>query len=125
MGVFYYGIEILWRGYSHLAMIIVAGLCGVLIGYINEYFTWDMLVWKQCGIATIIVLIVEFISGCILNLWLGLNIWSYAGVPFNLLGQICLQFALAWLPLTLVAILLDDLIRWKLFNEEKPRYRWK
>ena len=46
-------------------------------------------------------------------------------MPFNLLGQICLPFAVAWLALAAVAIVLDDYLRYWLFGEEKPRYRWK
>ena len=41
-GVIYYGIEIWARGYSHIAMIAVGGICGIIVGLINEYFDYDM-----------------------------------------------------------------------------------
>ena len=124
-GSIYYGIELLYRGYSHFAMIPVGGLCFILIGLINEVFPWDMAFWKQMIIGDIIVLIVEFTSGCILNLWLGLGIWDYSNLPFNLLGQICLPFALLWLPIIAVAIVLDDWAKYILGKGDKPRYKFK
>ena len=70
-----------------------------------------------------IITILEFITGCIVNLWLGWNIWDYSELPYNLLGQISLFSSIGWVGLSLVGILLDDFIRWKWFNEEKPRYK--
>ncbi len=123
MGITYCHIEVLWRGYSHLSMFFVAGICGLLIGYINEHFSWDMLLFKQQFIATVIVLVVEFISGYILNIWLRLGVWDYSQMPFDLYGQICLTYAILWYFLSLLCILLDDFLRWGLFREEKPRYK--
>ena len=67
----------------------------------------------------------EFITGCIVNLWLKWNIWDYSGVFGNVLGQICLPFSLIWVLLSGVAIIVDDYLRYFLFNEEKPKYRIK
>ena len=38
------------------------------------------------------------------------------------MGQICPQYILLGAVLVLVAILLDDYIRWRFFGEEKPHY---
>ena len=46
-------------------------------------------IWKQMLICSIIITAVEFTSGLILNVWLGLGIWDYSNMPFNILGQIC------------------------------------
>ena len=35
-GITYCGIEILYRGRTHISMLFVGGLCAVLIGMINE-----------------------------------------------------------------------------------------
>lgn len=121
-GSIYYLIEVLYRGYSHYTMFLVGGICFVLIGLLNEGMSWDLCIEKQVGLGLAAVLIVEFISGCILNLWLGLHIWDYSKLPFNILGQICLPFALLWIPLVAVAILLDDSIRYTFFNEQRPKY---
>jgi len=124
-GSIYYGIEILYRGYSHIAMVLVGGLCFIEIGLINELISWDMKFWKQVLIGDVLVLITEFYSGCILNLWLGLNIWDYSNLPFNILGQISLYFAILWIPIVAIAIILDDWAKYILSKGERPRYIWK
>ena len=124
-GLLYVLIEILFRGHSHWTMFLVGGLCFWLIGLINEIIPWEMSLWKQCIIGSTIVTAVEFLSGCIINLWLGWDIWDYSDMPFNLLGQICLPFSIAWIGLSAVAIVIDDYLRYWLFGEEKPHYHWR
>lgn len=122
-GSIYYSIEILWRGHSHFSMFIVGGLCFVIMGLANEIFTWDLYFEYQLFIGWCAVLILEFLSGCIVNLWLGWDVWDYSSMPFNILGQICLTYAFLWIPIVIIGILIDDWVRYKLLGEEKPRYR--
>lgn len=122
-GILYYTIEILYRAKSHWSMLILGGICGVLIGILNEIIPWETPLWKQILIGETIVLTLEFITGCIVNIWLGWNIWDYSSLPFNILGQICLPFAILWIPLILVVIVLDDYLRYWWFGEEKPHYK--
>lgn len=122
-GFLYYNIEILWRGYSHWTMFILGGICFIYAGIQNEYTSWEEPLWKQVLKVDAFVLIAEFITGCIVNLWFGLNIWDYSNLKFNVLGQSSLLFAVLFLPLCLVAIVLDDYVRYWFFKEEKPRYR--
>lgn len=120
-GICYFGIEILARGYSHWTMIVVGGACFVLIGLLNEK-TPKIPLLKQMIYSAILITIIEFFSGCILNLWLKLDIWDYSKNAFNLLGQICLSHTIYWFFLSVVGILLDDYLRCKIFQEEKPNY---
>jgi len=122
-GITYYLIEIMWRGYSHYTMFILGGMCGLAIDLLNEQIEWDMPFWKQLLLGTIIVVILEFIAGCFLNIWLNLNIWDYSSMQFNILGQICPQYILLWIPLVAFWIVAADLLRFKICKEEKPRYR--
>lgn len=69
-----------------------------------------------------IVTLLELISGIILNVWLKLDIWDYSNLPFNFMGQICLPFSLAWVLLSLIAIIVDDYLRYKFFDEPFPKY---
>lgn len=85
----------------------------------------DTPIWLQAIIGSCIVTTGEFVSGCILNLWLGLGIWDYSNMPFNILGQICLPFSLLWVVLSACAIVIDDYERYWFFEEEKPYYLWK
>ena len=124
-GFIYYMIEIVWRGHSALPMVLVGGLCFLFCGSINEFMGWDMLIWKQMLACAAGITAIEFLSGYILNIILGLGIWDYSGVPFNILGQICLPFTAAWYILSLPAIVLDDYLRFWIFGEEKPRYKWR
>lgn len=120
-GAFYYAMEVLFRGYSFLAMVGCGGLCFIICGVINEKSRCMPLVLQQL-IAASGITVIEFIFGLILNVWLGLNMWDYSNMPGNILGQICPQFMVLWFFLSAVGIILDDVIRWRLFGEEKPHY---
>ena len=122
-GLLYILIELLWRGYTHWTMFLVGGLCFLLIGGLNNWYPWEMSIIQQMAISAVIVTVVEFLSGCIINLWLGWHVWDYSDMPFNVMGQICLLFTVLWFLLSLVAIILDDFLRYILFNEEKPHYK--
>ena len=121
-GSFYITLETIWRGYSHWSMGILAGIVFIIIGLLNEIWGWETGLIKQALAGSIIATIAEFITGCIVNLWLGWNIWDYSDMPGNILGQVCPQFFLLWIAISLLAIVLDDVIRWRFYDEEKPRY---
>ena len=120
-GLTYIAIELLWRGRSHWTMFIIGGLCFVLIGAINEIFTFDMPLLKQMAISAVMVTIVELLAGLLINC--DYSIWDYRNMPFNILGQICLPYTVLWFFLSLLAIVIDDYIRYWLLDEEKPHYR--
>jgi hypothetical protein len=121
-GCVYFLIEMAWRGHSHWTMAVLGGVCFVLIGDINEFIPWNMPLILQGAIGSGIVTVLELVSGIILNLWLGLGIWDYSNMPFNFLGQICLPFSLLWVALSIVAVVLDDWLRYWLFGEDRPTY---
>lgn len=123
-GIIYYCIEKLYRGYSHPTMLIVGGLAFLFCGLINKVLSWDTPFLTQCILASIGITLIEFFSGCIINLWLGLDVWNYSNLPFNILGQISLLFSFFWIILGGVAIVLDDYLRYWLFKEEKPHYKF-
>lgn len=91
----YYSLELAFRGRSHWSMAICGGLCICLIYAANrKASSLPLLIRALIGSA--IITAVEFVAGCILNLWLGWGIWSYAALPFNLLGQIAPAFSALW-----------------------------
>ena len=122
-GLIYILIELLWRGHTHISMFVLGGICFVAIGLINEIFPWDFGFLWQSMIGAVVVTVLEFITGLVVNVWLGLNVWDYSDMPLNILGQICLPFSIAWIALSAIAIVLDDYLRYWLFKEEKPRYK--
>lgn len=115
-GFLYICLELLYRGHTHVSMFFVGGLCGILIGLINDN-TPDIPLFYQCILGTTIVTLIEFISGCYLNIYLGLGIWDYSHVPFNFLGQVCLPFSIIWMLLSIPVIYLDDYLKNKLLKE--------
>lgn len=122
-GLLYVLCELIFRGRSHWTMFLVGGLCFWLIGLINEVVPWDMPLWQQCVLGAVIVTMVEFIAGCVINIWLGWQVWDYSDLPFNLFGQICLPFMVLWLILAAAGIILDDYLRYLIFKQEKPHYK--
>lgn len=128
--VLYFETELNWRYFAgtlpvHWTMPALGGVLFILLGGINNWLPWEMSLQKQGAIGAVIVTAAEFSVGCVVNLWLGLNVWDYSKMPCNILGQICLPFSLAWFFLAIVAIILDDYMRYWFFDEEKPWYTWR
>lgn len=127
-GITYYIIETIYKGItkgveSHWTMIAVGGVCFVCVGLINNVFSWTMALWKQMLISAIIITIIEFISGYIINILLNWQVWDYSHLPFNIKGQVCLWFSLIWYFISALAIVLDDYLRYLLFGGRKPQYK--
>lgn len=120
-GMIYYFAEIAVRHYSHYSMIICAGLATVLCGGLNQTFK-NMGLLLQMVISAVIISELEFVTGYIVNIKLGLHVWSYSDMPFNLMGQICLPYSLLWLIVSPAIIYVDDCIRCNLFGESRPEY---
>lgn len=97
-----YGLlEILWRGYTHVSMLIAGGFCFWLIIRIAK--SESCLLFKSL-LGGMVITFVEFISGCVVNLWMKLAVWDYSGEICHLLGQICLRYTMLWTALCAVAI---------------------
>ena len=122
-GLLYILIETIWRGYSHWTMFVLGGICFLALGMINEVLPWEMPLWQQMLLGACIITSMEFLTGCIVNLWLGWHVWDYSGMHGNVLGQICPQYFLLWLPVSLAGTLLDDWLRFWWWGEERPHYR--
>ena len=122
-GGLYVLLELIWRGRSHWTMFLLGGICFVSLGLINEVIPWEMPLWQQILIGACIITVLEFLTGCIVNLWLEWAVWDYSGILGNILGQICPQFFVLWMPVALAAIMLDDWLRCWWFWEDKPHYK--
>ena len=114
-GLMYVTIELLYRGHTHYSMFIVGGICGVLIGLINDN-TPDMPLLPQCVLGAVIITIIELLTGLFLNVYLGLNVWDYSNQPFNFMGQICPQFCIIWCILSILVIRIDDWLKEKVLQ---------
>lgn len=94
-GTGYFLIEILWRGYSHWTMFVLGGLCFFSLFSIFPHMHNSSIIIKAIT-GGVIITVMEFVTGCIVNLMLGWNIWNYSNAPFNVLGQICLPYTILW-----------------------------
>ncbi|MEA4964402.1 MAG: hypothetical protein VB055_01090 [Oscillospiraceae bacterium] len=104
-GSLYCLTELLWRRYTHVSMFLVGGLCFLLLAELGR-LPRPFFVRALLGAAAVTG--VEFVSGCVLNLLLRLNVWDYSTLPLNLLGQVCLLYALLWIPLCAAGILFNQ-----------------
>ena len=103
-GLLYILMEVAWRGRSHWTMFFLGGLCFISLGLINEVLPWDMPLWQQVVIGAGIITVLEFMTGCVVNLWLRWGVWDYSNMTGNVLGQICPQYCLLWIPVSLCGV---------------------
>ena len=104
-GVLYSLIEIIWRGHTHISMALAGGLCFAGIFCIERSFS-HMKLWAKCLLGALIITMVEFTFGCVVNRMMGLSVWDYSAQPFNILGQVCPLFTAVWFLISVPAFLL-------------------
>jgi uncharacterized membrane protein len=114
-GSAYYCLEIVLRGYSHYSMFLCGGICFIGCGLLEEGKMIKINLLTQMFLSALFITLIEFVTGCIVNLWLGWNVWDYSGVKYNLKGQICLEYSIVWFFLSFVAIKLNHYLREVLF----------
>ncbi|MDO5147539.1 MAG: hypothetical protein Q4D60_11120 [Eubacteriales bacterium] len=122
-GMFYYNFEIFYRGYSHISMFFCGGLSFYTIGSLNEHPRLHLSFFRQMLLGSFIITGYEFITGLIVNEHLHLHVWDYSDQPFNIKGQVCLPFSILWFFLSPFCIVLDDIIRYALFQRKRPHYK--
>ena len=106
-GAAYLTLELLYRGRSHGSMFAAGGLCFLLIGQLGRVRP-RLPIPVQALVGSMIVTAVELGAGLLVNR--NHAVWDYRDQPGNFLGQICPVFSALWIPLSLVAICLYDLL---------------
>ena len=86
-GVAYSMIEVIFRGYTHWSMTVTGGICLVLMYRRFIARPYDPLIIK-CLFGAVTITVLEFAAGCVVNLWLGWNVWDYSGMMFNLYANL-------------------------------------
>ena len=104
-------------------MLLLAIMLSIPLERFGAELPWEMPLVLQAAICTVAITITELLAGLIINVWLGLGVWDYSHLPFNLRGQICLQFALIWWGLCLVFIPVFDWLRYAVQGGDRPRYK--
>lgn len=108
-GISYCFIEILWRRYTHWTMAIIGGVCFLILFRIFTKIKKTSLI-KKCIIGSGIITSIEFLSGCIVNIWLKMGIWDYSAMPVNILGQVCLIYSFLWALISIPIVYLTNKI---------------
>ena len=72
------------------------------------------------AISTVIITVVELITGLIVNIGLKLDVWDYSKYPYNFMGQICVRYTIIWFLISPLAIILDDYIRYYFMGKKNP-----
>ena len=112
-GLAYVGVELLWRGYSHISMFFAGGTCFLLLGKLMRMKPRLPLLLRGC-MGALAITQVELLTGLLVNRQYA--VWDYRDAPLNFFGQICLPFSLLWIPLSLVGMWLYDLLDTRLLK---------
>ena len=127
-GTVYYLMEVVYKSLTghperiSWTMLVVALLLTIPVERAGAEFPWSCPLWLQALVCAALVTVVELVMGVVLNLWLGLGVWDYSGLPFNLLGQICPQYSALWWGLCMGFIPVFDWLRWSVEGGTRPRY---
>ena len=120
IGALIYGlIEISARGFTHITMGLLGGISMLAIHITNDARRNGLNFFAQITLIAFFITVIEFLTGEIVNVRLGMNIWDYSDIPMNFDGQICLPFVGIWFFLSAIGVFLDDYLRWKMFREDK------
>ena len=98
-GSAYVGLELLYRGRSHISMFGAGGLCFLLIGHLRKG-PLPIPALALCGAG--IITAVEFAAGLLVNR--DYRVWDYRDQKGNIQGQICPAFMALWVPVAAAAL---------------------
>jgi len=121
-GFIYCIIELLYRGYTDISMYILAGFCAVIMGGLNNLFSFNMPFGWQVLLASATCIVGEYITGVIVNQ--NFTVWDYRNLPLTFAnGQLNAFFCLAWVGISIIGIPLLDYVEWHYMKSgEKPYY---
>lgn len=132
-GIFYYAAEGVWHlgsgGWANIRMLPIGGFCIATAGSLHHLPGWySVKVWVLSAVGAVLITLVEYGTGMLLNVHWGLQIWDYSDKALNIQGQICLPYSLLWFILLPAAIWLCDWLRYFMWGEGSfysPLYIYK
>ena len=102
-GFAYMTLEFVWRGRSHGSMFLLGGACFLLIGRLNRLLRRIMPALRLMAFSGIITAL-ELLTGLLVNR--DHTVWDYRKLPLQFRGQICVPYALLWIPVSFLAMIL-------------------
>ena len=125
-GGVYFIIECVYKGaLSDYRMFMLGGIIGCLIGLINNIFTFDTDILLQGLFGALTATLAEAVLGDQWNIVGGMGIWDYSALPFSAVnGQVNLMFFAAWIFLSIICVVIDDMINYRILkNQPAPYYK--
>ena len=104
-GLAYCGLELLWRGRTHISMFLAGGASLLLLGKLNRTEPRLPLFFRAAAGAGIITM-VGLAAGLIFNR--DYTVWDYRDQWGNWLGQICPLFSFFWIGIAALGLLIYD-----------------
>ena len=117
-------IELLWKGSTHWTMGIAGGLSFAVMYLIHNNLSSVNIVWRAL-LSAVSVTVIEFVTGCIVNVYLGWDVWDYSGRMYNLMGQICPLYTLFWFFLSIPASEVCRILKCIIMRHSEGRYDCK
>ena len=99
-GSAYAMLEIICRRRTHWSIFLAGGACFLTLFKIFKHYD-KMKLPLKCVVGSTVITLIEFATGCIVNLKLKMNVWDYTNTHFNVLGQICPFYSFLWGLLTI------------------------
>lgn len=91
----YVGLELLWRGRSHISMFAAGGGCFLALGQLRRLpVGYPLRLLAGSGVITL----AELGTGLLVNR--DHRVWDYRNFPGNFRGQICPAYWALWLPVS-------------------------
>lgn len=119
----YITIEVLFKNYSYALMGITGAICFLIFDKINELIPWNLDLFIQGCIGSIVVTLFELIIGLGLQYLNVSPMWDYTSQWMNYKGVICPLFSFLWIWLAIIGIVLADCINYYLiWNGDRPKY---
>ncbi len=97
-GIAYGALELLWRGRTHWTMLLAGG-ASFLLMYLTATAS-GLPPLGQYALSAALTTAVEFVTGAVVNVKLGWNVWDYSNRPANLYGQVCARYTFFWFMLS-------------------------
>lgn len=114
--ILYFMLEIMVRGYSHVSMFLCGGTALVILDMIwirlkrsriKKYAKIFIIMFAGTNVITLL----EYITGLIVNIKYGLEVWNYSELKYNYRGQICLMYSVIWALMSIVCVMISDFLR--------------
>ena len=117
-GLGYGFLEVAFRGFTHWTMLLTGGACFSFM-YAADRLLPKTRLWTKALVCGVAVTEIEFIVGCLVNKICHMGVWDYSDRFSNIAGQICPEYSLLWVAVSLPALQLCRVLRNRLCGKNQ------